>query len=127
VTQTTDFRDNPINPTRGWVFTSSFDVANIDSEPAFLRGSARFSISQPVGHKCLLAFGARVGGLKPIADSIPIDARFFNGGGTTVRSVSERQLVPKDKQSNPLGGEFYTVFNAEFTFPIYRGFEGAAF
>jgi outer membrane protein assembly complex protein YaeT len=126
-TQTTDYRDNPINPTRGWVFTSSFDVADIDGEAGFLRGTARFSIYQPIGRKCLLALGARVGGLKPIAPSIPIDTRFFNGGGTTVRSFSERQLGPKDKQDNPLGGEFYTVLNAEFTFPIYRGFEGAVF
>lgn len=127
VTQTTDFRDNPINPTRGWVFTTSFDVANIDSQTAFLRGTARFSIYQPIGRKCLLALGARVGGLQPVAESIPIDTRFFNGGGTTVRSFSERQLGPKDKQGNPLGGEFYTVLNAEFIFPIYKALEGAAF
>jgi outer membrane protein insertion porin family len=127
VTQTTDYRDNPINPTHGWVFTTSLDLADIDNGTAFVRGIARFSIYQPVGHKCLLAFGARVGGINPLVPSIPIDARFFNGGATTVRSFSERQLGPKDKQGNPIGGEFFTVFNAEFTFPIYRGLEGAVF
>ena len=126
-TQTTDFRDNPINPSRGWVFTSSFDITNIDGQTSFLRGTARFSIYQPIGKKCLLALGARVGGLQPVADQIPIDARFFNGGSTTVRSFAERGLGPKDRLGNPLGGQFYTVLNAEFTFPIYGGLDGAVF
>jgi outer membrane translocation and assembly module TamA len=71
--------------------------------------------------------GARVGAIQPATSSIPIDARFFNGGATTVRSFAERELGPKDKQNNPLGGEFYTVLNAEFTFPISGGLKGAVF
>jgi outer membrane protein assembly factor BamA len=125
-TQTTDYRDNPINPGRGWVFTSSFDVADIDGQAGFLRGTARFSIYQPVGRKCLLALGARVGGLKPIAPSIPIDTRFSTAAEPRCGAFPSASSGPKDKQGNPLGGEFYTVVNAEFTFPIYRGFEGAA-
>jgi len=77
--------------------------------------------------KCQLALGARAGALQPIAPSIPIDLRFFNGGATTVRSFSERQLGPKDKGGNPLGGEFFTAQNIEFTFPVREGFQGAVF
>ena len=57
----------------------------------------------------MLAFGARVGLISPILDDLPIDVRFFNGGGTTVRSFAERELGPKDSGGNPLGGEIYTV------------------
>jgi outer membrane protein assembly factor BamA len=63
----------------------------------------------------------------PVTESIPIDLRFFNGGPTTVRSYAERQLGPKDKSGNPLGGEFYTIFNAELTFPIFGALQGATF
>ncbi len=81
-----------------------------------------------------LAFGARTGLVHSLnhsgpdeATTIPIDERFFNGGGTTVRSFMERDLGPHDRHGNPLGGEFYTVFNAEYTFPIYGELQGAAF
>ncbi len=81
-----------------------------------------------------LAFGARLGGVHSLNHSgpdelttIPIDERFFNGGGTTVRSFAERDLGPHDRHGNPLGGEFFTVFNAEYTFPIYGELQGALF
>ena len=100
--QTTDFRDNEVSPKRGWIFSTSVDVGTIDNEEAFTREIARFSWYIPVG-KCQLAIGARAGALQPVAPSIPIDLRFFNGGATTVRSFAERQLGPKDKAGNPLG------------------------
>lgn len=81
-----------------------------------------------------LAFGARTGLVHSLnhsgpdeATTIPIDERFFNGGATTVRSFGERELGPHDRHGNPLGGEFYTVFNAEYTFPIYGELQGAVF
>jgi outer membrane protein assembly factor BamA len=86
----------------------------------------RLSYYLPIG-KSLLAFGARGGLITPIADEIPIDVRFFNGGGTSVRSFAERRLGPKDKSGNPLGGELLTVFNIEYMFPIGGGLQGAVF
>jgi outer membrane protein assembly factor BamA len=124
--QTTDFRNDPINPGRGFVFTTSVELSAIDSEAAFSRSIARFSYYLPVG-KSMFAVGARVGVISPILDDLPIDVRFFNGGATTVRSFAERELGPKDRTGNPLGGELYTVFNAEYTFPIKGGLQGAVF
>jgi outer membrane protein insertion porin family len=81
-----------------------------------------------------LAFGARVGFEHSLnnsgpdeATTLPIDERFFNGGATTVRSFGERTLGPLDPKGNPVGGEFYTVFNVEYTFPIYGELQGALF
>lgn len=127
VTQMTDFRNDPISPTRGFVVNSAFDFGQIDNELAFARGTVRFSYYQPVGKKCLLAFGARAGLISPLVEELPIDVRFFNGGASTVRSFAERELGPRDDQGNPLGGEFYTVFNAEFTFPLKGALQGAVF
>src|SRR5438105_4137316 len=58
---------------------------------------------------------------------IPIDERFFNGGSTTVRSFGERDLGPHDRHDYPIGGEFYTIFNVEYTFPLYGELQGAVF
>lgn len=127
LTQSTDFRDDPLNTTRGWIFTSSVEAAAVDGAQSFSRSTMRFSWYQPVGKRCLLALGARGGYIVPVAESIPIDVRFFNGGSTTVRSFPERELGPKDKNGNPVGGEFFSVLNAEFNFPVYGALQGAAF
>jgi len=96
---------------------------------------------QPVGsgfegwfRQSSIAFGARVGIIHSLTTSgsseateIPIDERFFNGGATTVRSFGERDLGPHDNHGHPVGGEFFTVFNIEYTFPIFGELQGAVF
>ena len=81
-----------------------------------------------------IAFGARAGVINSLTDSgsdeataIPIDERFFNGGATTVRSFAERDLGPHDNHGHPVGGEFFTVFNVEYTFAIFGELQGAVF
>ena len=126
LTQSTDYRSDPVNPARGFILTSAVDFSTLDSQPAFTRSTARLSYYLPLG-KTLLALGARGGYIAPLIDELPIDVRFFNGGGTTVRSFAERELGPRDRQSNPLGGELFTVLNAELTFPLYGELQGAVF
>ena len=58
--------------------------------------------------------------------ALPI-LRYFSGGGTSVRSFSERALGPKSRGGDPIGGEFFTLLNAELTFPIVGALQGAAF
>ena len=128
LTQTLDYRNDPVNPTRGWVFTLSGDLDALDGSFGFARANARYSWYRTFG-KTLLGFGARAGWIIPVGDEsgVPIDVRFFNGGGATVRSFAERKLGPKDLGNNPLGGDFYTVFNLEWDFPIKGAFGGAVF
>jgi outer membrane protein assembly complex protein YaeT len=128
LTQTIDFRDDETNPTRGWVFTTSADIDALDGELVFARASVRYSWYRSFG-RSLLGFGARAGWIIPIGDpaEVPVDLRFFNGGGTTVRSFVERRLGPEDAGGNPLGGESYTIFNLEWDFPIAGALGGAVF
>ena len=156
-TQTLDFRESPLVAPRGFVFNNTFDVATaaFGSDIELIRSTFRAAYYLPFGPKALtpgvvedkrgtplqrwfqqsgLAFGARVGVVHSLnntgpdeATTLPIDERFFNGGGTSVRSFGERKLGPLDVNGNPLGGEFFTVFNAEYTFPIYGELQGAVF
>ncbi len=128
LTQTLDFRDDTMGPTRGWVLTTSGDIDALDGRIAFARATVRYSWYRTFG-KSLLALGARAGWIIPLDGGldVPIDLRFFNGGGTTVRSFAERKLGPKDAGDNPLGGEYYTVFNAEWNYPITGALSGALF
>ena len=131
---TLDLRDSPVVPSRGLVLGQTFELAAnaLGSDIEFFRTTARASYFIPIG-KTLLEVGARAGLIRPLKEStsditaIPIDERFFNGGSTSVRSFAERDLGPHDHRGHPLGGEFYTIFNVEYTFPLYGELQGAFF
>jgi outer membrane protein insertion porin family len=131
---TLDLRDSPLVPSRGLILGQTFELAAnaIGSDIELFRTTARASYFIPVG-KTLLEVGARAGLVRPLEEStsdinaIPIDERFFNGGSTSVRSFGERDLGPHDHRGHPLGGEFYTIFNVEHTFPLYGELQGAVF
>jgi outer membrane protein assembly complex protein YaeT len=129
ISQTLDFRNNVTLPTKGFIFTTTADLAPDGlGSVSFARATARFSYYLPVTAKSGLAFGARGGIIGSLGDNgLPIDERFFNGGSTTVRSYPEYNLGPRDRNGYPLGGEGFTVFNAEYTFPIWGDLQGAAF
>ena len=126
VSETFDFRDSPVNPSRGVVIALGVDADAIAGEVAFARTTGRITYFIPLPKKYLLALGARGGLILPFT-SVPIDERFFNGGGSTVRSFRERRLGPMDKGGNPIGGEVFTVFNAELEIPIKDALYGAVF
>src|SRR5437588_858755 len=143
LTQTLDLRDSKVNPSRGLVVDNTFDFAtsSIGSNVDFVRSTARVTYFIPIGHepapghpdrRTLLALGARAGIIHSLDSNgtspseIPIDERFFNGGNNTVRSFAERELGPRD-HGHPIGGEFFSVFNIEYTFPVYGELLGAVF
>jgi outer membrane protein insertion porin family len=156
-TNTLDFRDSPLVSPRGFIMNNTFDLAlnALGSDIEFVRATVRVGYYLPFGPKPLtpgvagdvkdtplerwfhgssVAFGARSGLIHSLTTSgggeateIPIDERFFNGGNNTVRSFGERDLGPLDPKGNPIGGEFFTVFNIEYTFPIIGELQGALF
>jgi len=154
--QTLDLRDSPLVNPRGFVFDQTLDVATagIGSQIDFVRTTLRLGYFLPFAPKALMpavsedatmpplrhwfqqsaiAFGARAGLIHPFGNDansfaeLPIDERFFNGGSNSVRSFDERYLGPLEKHGYPLGGEFFSVFNVEYTFPLYGELQGALF
>src|SRR5207248_457043 len=156
-TQTLYLCESTFVSPRAFIFYTRLAVATagLGSEVDLVRFTGRTAYYLPFGPKNLtpgvvedkrgtpvqrwfqqsgVAFGARMGIVHSLnnsgpdeATTLPIDERFFNGGATTVRSFGERTLGPLDPKGNPIGGEFYTVFNIEYTFPIYGELEGALF
>ncbi len=151
-TQTLDLRKSPLVAPRGLVFDNTFDYATkaIGSDLEFVRTTAHVSYYIPFApaetevqlnptadeqrsgfqrwfRQSMLAVGARVGVINGLnGTAIPIDERFFNGGSTTVRSFGERDLGPH-VNGDPIGGEFFSVYNIEYTFPIFGELQGAVF
>src|SRR5437667_1430093 len=156
-TNTFDPRESPLVAPRGFVINNTLDLASnvFGSQIEFLRGTIRTGYYLPFAPKLItpgvveyqsgtplqrwfrqssIAFGARAGIIHSLttsgpeeATAIPIDERFFNGGASTVRSFAERDLGPHDPKGNPLGGEFLTVFNIEYTFPLLGELQAAVF
>ena len=157
LTNTLDMRESPYVTPRGFLINNTLDLASsaFGSDIEFIRGTIRTGYYLPLGPKPLtpgvvedkpgtplqrwfqqswIGFGARAGIIHSLtvsgpgeATAIPIDERFFNGGSDTVRSFGERDLGPHDHRGHPLGGEFFTVFNVEYTFPIFGELQGAVF
>ncbi len=151
-TQTLDLRKSPLVSPRGLVVNNTLDYATnaLGSQIDFVRSTLRMSyfiqfapekkivdLNSPAEEEdgklrhwfrqSSLAFGARAGVIKGInGTEIPIDERFFNGGANSVRSFGERDLGPH-VGGNPIGGEFFSVYNAEYTFPIFGELQGAVF
>ena len=156
-TNTLDMRESPFVNPRGFLINNTLDLAAnaFGSDIEFIRGTMRVGYYLPFGPKALtpgvvedkpgtpfqrwfqqsaIAFGARVGIIHSLtvsgpeeATAIPIDERFFIGGSDTVRSFGYRDLGPHDRKGHPIGGEFFTVFNVEYTFPIFGELQGAVF
>ena len=157
LTNVYDRRESPLVAPRGFVIGNTLDWAlgGLGSEVEFTRATMRVGYYLPFAPKPLtpgvvedktgtplqrwfrqssLAFGARTGIIDSFESklsnqfsAIPIDERFFNGGNDTVRSFGERDLGPHDRKGHPVGGEFFTVFNAEYIFPIFGELQGALF
>jgi len=119
---TRDRRDDPRRPRKGYLAQTSLAAASsaLGSEVEYWKASGRLGYYLPVGEHTL-RLGARAGLISPMGDTddIPIDLRYFNGGPFSVRSFQERSMGFRDPGSgHPVGGNFYTVFNAEYEIPL---------
>jgi len=126
LTQSFDYRDSPVSPSKGWIATTAADFDTIGGSASFARGTIRLTEFIPIREHLLLALGARAGAIYPFTE-VPIDERYFSGGGNTVRSFTERDLGPHDRHGYPIGGDIFTVFNAELDFPLRGALIGAVF
>jgi outer membrane protein insertion porin family len=59
--------------------------------------------------------------------NVPIYDRLFLGGGNNLRGFAFRDVGPRDKNGEPLGGQSMARATAELTFPIIKNVRGAIF
>lgn len=127
-----DRRNNFVDPDRGITgrVTLEYGGEPLGSQLDFVRptGLASWVVSLTKGVRLVAA--ARAGTIVPLArtETIPIQERFFNGGEDTIRSFLQDKAGPKI-DGEPIGGEAFTVYNAELRFPLFviENLQGAAF
>jgi outer membrane protein assembly factor BamA len=124
-----DTRDDPLNATRGSLYSSSLQWAPdaLGSQFRFVKyvGQAyRFQNVKGI----VLASAGRLGLVTGLGgqEVIPSE-RFLAGGSRTVRGVDENSLGPVDFFGDPAGGPAMLVLNQEARVPIYKWLGGVAF
>ena len=60
-------------------------------------------------------------------DHVPLFDRLFLGGSYTLRGFEYRDVGPKDKNGEPVGGNSSAYFTVEYTVPIWSKVRGAVF
>ena len=124
-----DTRDDPIDPRRGTLLSSSLEYAPeaLGSQLRFVRHLAQAYYFHP-WRGVVLASAARLGTVTPLGDQVLLSSeRFYAGGGRTVRGVGDDDLGPRDVFGDAAGGGGLLVLNQEFRFPIHRWVRGVAF
>jgi outer membrane protein insertion porin family len=116
LTQTLDYRDNPVLPKAGWHLESPLQIGAAigDDTTSYFMGGLKGGWYHSLGRKYQLGAGGEFGALIPSGDSdqLPIDLRLFNGGARSVRSFPERELGP-EVDGYPTGGEVMWNANVE--------------
>ncbi|MEW6126865.1 MAG: translocation/assembly module TamB domain-containing protein [Acidobacteriota bacterium] len=147
---TRDTRNSALNPTSGQLisFEHSLAARPLGGNEAFNKFFTNYQryrqlpVSTPLLKDSVLAFAARVGLAAPysirgtgangaITDAdrqLPISARFFSGGATTLRGFQFEQagpqaiLEPRNEEELPtlvpLGGNALVVMNFELRYPL---------
>jgi outer membrane protein assembly factor BamA len=117
-----DLRDSPFNPTRGSIHGANVKEAMdlLGSKANFTKATVQTTWFFPLAERSVLALSARAGMAWPHKDTleVPINERFYLGGGTTVRgyiqdSIGPPSDVPASSSKVPTGGDGMVQLNAE--------------
>ena len=109
LTQTLDYRDNPVLPTSGWHLAMPLEIgAAVGNQTnTYFKTGLSGGWYHQLNSNYQLALGGQLGLLIPAGDGtdFPINLRYFNGGARSVRSFAERKLGPSAGPGNdPTGG-----------------------
>lgn len=122
-------RDNPLDPTRGWVVGSDVQWSTdlLLSERNFVKVGGQAATYFTPRPGWTTALGVRTGSIVTTraGEDEPIQVRYFLGGASTLRAFRQDELA--GDSSDQLGGTSYLLLNVEERFPIYHLLRGVVF
>ncbi|HXI02254.1 MAG TPA: outer membrane protein assembly factor BamA, partial [Candidatus Saccharimonadales bacterium] len=127
-----DTRDDILAPTHGGFSTADLGVFApvFASEYSFTRLYLSTAHFKELRSGIVLGGAFRVGQENPFGSTngVPLAARFFSGGDTTLRGFKIDEAGPLDfTTKEPVGGEFQLLINMEARFPIWGALKGVLF
>jgi outer membrane protein insertion porin family len=125
VTFSRDTRDFYFNPRQGTYVTAEGRFAGgfLGGEENYYSLSGSFRRYVRIGGGSVFAYRLQGGYADAFGESrntggLPIESRFFTGGGNSVRGFKENSLGPLGSGLEPAGGRILLLTNAELRFPI---------
>lgn len=121
---TRDTRDYYFNPMGGRhiTFEARYSGGVLGGEDHFYSLVGSFRNYMKLAENTVLAYRIRTGYTEAFGDTeergLPIESRFFAGGGNSVRGYRENSLGPLRDGSEPLGGRVLLLTNLELRFPL---------
>ncbi|MBD3306040.1 outer membrane protein assembly factor BamA [candidate division KSB3 bacterium] len=126
-----DVRDNLIVPKSGgfsqFYLRSSFDAVGAETEFFEVGAQTNWYLRLFDGVIAACSLNGRL--IDPIlsADAVPIYARYFLGGETSVRGFQKYSIGPVGTEGHRIGGDRMVALRAELRFPIYSVLGGVLF
>ncbi len=107
---TVDLRDDPANPRKGLVVSTSAELTRgLSSQPSEgpefpingVKLTGNVSVYAPLGPKAVLALSTRAGTIVPLEEEARVlgSKRFFLGGSTTLRGFREDGILAEDRRT----------------------------
>lgn len=113
-----DYLDNRYNPSEGWYFSYSNDLAGFGGDTHYLRTDAHLGYYIPLTDKWVLGLSAGGGYIVGLGEKVRLNDRYFLGGGD-LRGFESGGVTARDKTSrDSLGGVWQTTFGAQILFPL---------
>ncbi|UCG50638.1 MAG: outer membrane protein assembly factor BamA [Candidatus Latescibacterota bacterium] len=127
-----DTRDFILDPHRGGYRDLRLEIAGgiLGGENDFYTANTALQKYWGIGRSTTFAIRGRVGYADAYGSSkergVPVENRYFTGGGNSVRGYRENSLGPTEEietstgelEETAVGGEFLLVTNAELRFPL---------
>ncbi len=114
-----DGRDSLIYPTKGTLQKASMEIGLPGGDLEYYKANYQYQRYFPLTRTYTLMLNTEVGqgdgyGNKPL----PFFKNYFAGGVSSVRGFRAYTIGPKDSDTNPRGGTYRVVSNAELLFPF---------
>lgn len=122
-----DSRNNYLDPTKGWIFRTSFEYAGpFGGDTDFVKYVAHTKYFRPVWKDTILSFSGRYGylNLMDVGNDLVVGERFFLGGPNSLRGFKFRRVGPRvptdDGDFVIIGGTQELLVSAEYIVPLLK-------
>jgi outer membrane protein assembly complex protein YaeT len=123
--------EDPINPSRGMVFSLGGNMSHgvFGGDYRYWRTSAEVRKYVPLTWQMVLASRLRIGLANTFGPhrDIPLSERFYSGGESSVRGYGLRRIGPLSNSNDPLGGLSLVESAIELRRPLFWKLAGALF
>ena len=113
--------DNRLDPSAGTDLEASWEIAGLGGTEKFSKYVVDARHFWPWKWDTTFSLRGQVGYVHSLdSDDVPIDKRFFLGGIYNIRGFESREVGPRDKNGDFIGGDTEAFANFEYIFPLYK-------